>query len=230
MVERATNLHGGAIWRTYTSRAELSREVTALVADSLALGLSERGKGYAALAGGITPIPVYDRLAHIELDWANVILCPTDERCAAPDHVARNDRMLRHAFQRGLAKEARITSLENNEEIAALPAFDVVLLGMGGDGHIASLFPHSEGTAAAMNVDSSEATHKVVPDPLPADAPFVRLTLTLARLINAHKIVVMMTGEDKRKIALAATEPGDPLDPPIRGLIAAAHVEMHWSA
>jgi len=230
MVERATSLHGGAIWRAYDSRAELSRAVTALITDALALGLERRGSACAAVAGGLTPLPVYERLSQAELDWKNVTLCPTDERCAAAEHPARNDRALRMALQRGPAGAARVLSLEDEAAIAALPAFDVVLLGMGADGHIASLFPRSQGLAEAMDGGGAAATARIVPDPLPPEAPFVRISLALARLINAHKIVVMLTGEEKRNVALAAAEPGDPLDPPLRGLIEAAYVELHWSA
>ncbi|HVY02017.1 MAG TPA: 6-phosphogluconolactonase [Caulobacterales bacterium] len=230
MVERATSLHGGAIWRTYNSRAELSREVTLLLQEALAAGLAERGRAYAALAGGLTPIPVYDRLAQAEMDWANVTLAPTDERLAQPGHAARNDLMLTRAFARGPAKEATVLSLEDEPLIAALPAFDAVLLGIGADGHFASLFPHAEGLAAAMDTQSAAPLARIVPDPLPPEAPFVRLTMTLARLINARRIVLMITGGDKLAIAQDACTPGDPLDPPLRGLFTAAHVEVHWSA
>ena len=230
MVERATSLFGETIWRTYDSRAALSREVTALLQDALANGVADNGKASAALSGGMTPIPVYDRLAQTEMDWKNVTLLPTDERLAAPGHAARNDLMITRALARGPAKEAIVLSLEDEKAVAALPSFDVVLLGMGSDGHFASLFPHSEGLARAMKLDNLEPLARIVPDPLPAEAPFVRLTMTLSRLINAKRIVLMITGGDKLKIAQDACTPGDPLDPPVRGLFAAAHVEVHWSA
>jgi 6-phosphogluconolactonase len=230
MVETNTNLHGGAIWRAYTSRAELTREVCALLQDALSSAIERDGVAYAALSGGLTPGPIYDRLAQAELEWSKVTLLPTDERLAPLDHAARNDRMIARAFKRGLAEEAQFVSLEDTAAIAAMPAFDVVLLGMGADGHFASIFPHSEGSAEAMNLDTQASAVKVVPDPLPAEAPFVRLTLTLARLINARRVILLITGADKRKIAQDALEPGDRLDPPVRGLFAAAHVEVHWSA
>ncbi len=230
MVERATSLNGGAIWRTYSSRAELSREVTALLQASVEEGIANNGAACLALAGGITPMPIYERLAQADLDWRKVTLLPTDERCAPRDHLARNDLMLKRAMARGPAKEAAIVSLEDTQAIAALPAFDAVLLGMGADGHFASIFPHSEGSREAMDLSAPLPTGKIVPDPLPAEAPFVRLTLTLPRLANARRIALLITGADKLKVAQDACTPGDPLDPPIRGLFEAAHVEVHWSA
>lgn len=228
MVERATSLHGGVIWRTYNSRAELSREVTALLQAAIEQGIEQRGAAYLALAGGMTPMPIYERLAQAELDWNKVTAVPTDERCAPENHPARNDLMISRAFARGPAKDAAIVSVDDTQAVVDLPTFDAVLLGMGADGHFASIFPRSEGAADAMK--TSEAIAKVVPDPLPAEAPFVRKTLSLSRLVDARRIVLLITGGDKLKIAQDACTPGDPLDPPVRGLFAAAHVEVHWSA
>jgi 6-phosphogluconolactonase len=137
--------------------------------------------------------------------------------------------MIRRALARGLGAQAQIIALEDAAAVAALPDFEIALLGAGVDGHFASLFPGAQGLAAAMDPCGPAPIAALTPDPLPPEAPYPRLTLTLARLIRSRRVALMITGAQKREIALEACAPGDLLVPPLRGLFAAAHVEVHWS-
>lgn len=198
-----------------------------------------------ALAGGRTPFPIYRRLASADgIDWSRVVALPGDDRCVNREHPASNAAGLRAAF--AAAHGLRIQSLtaDDGDPDASLAyaraalaplhdrAFDAVVLGMGEDAHTASLFPGAEALPAAMTEDSSEDAFLVVPDPLPPEAPFPRITLGRARLLRARSVHLIVTGARKRDVLRRAQSAHDPLGAPISALLHApdAVVHVHWSS
>jgi 6-phosphogluconolactonase len=201
--------------------------------------LLDCGVAMLALAGGRTSPPVFRRLAARHRDWSRITVLPSDERWVAADHPDCNLRQMREAFAG--ADDIRWLSLAPalpqgaasaafaNGALAAYPQpFDACMLGMGTDGHVASLFPGAANLAAALDPANPEAAIAIVPDPMPSAGPHPRVSLTLARLLRSRRLLLVITGDDKRRV-LERARAGAPL--PVAALLAAAHpaAEIHWS-
>lgn len=236
---------------TLTQHADadaLAQSLADALADLLAVALHARGRAVLALAGGRTPFPLYRRLAGRALDWSKVSLVPTDERWVDDDNPACNAREMRAAFAD--AEGVRVLPLVPGQierrpdveqpdvslaetTLAALPEpFDAVVLGMGGDGHFASLFPGAAALADGLAPDNPRAAVVIRPEPLPVEAPFARISLTRARLQRCRRLILVTVGAGKRAVldrAFAAD--ADPRQLPIAALLhdPDARVEIHWS-
>lgn len=160
--------------------------------------------------GGSTPFPILARLADSAIDWTRVEVWPGDDRIVAEDHPASNIGRIRAALE---PLGARVVALE---EGAIPPHFALAWLGMGGDGHIASLFPNIDPRA-----DDPRPVRRLVPDPLPPEAPFARLSLTIPALLNSDAVVFVIRGDDKRALFEAAV--AGMHDLPVARLLRAAH-------
>lgn len=227
-------------------------DVDALVAhvadalvDACRKAIHARGQAWLALAGGRTPLPVYARLAAVGLGGV-VSAIPTDERCVPHDHPACNLRALREAFASDPNIVVNPVTREDGDQAASLnqarallavnpQAFDAVLLGMGADGHFASLFPGAANLAEGLAINSGVGAIATLPDPLPPEAPFARISLTLPRLLHARDIHLVVTGADKRRVLREAQDDAASTAPagqfPVAALLHAPghHVHIHWS-
>jgi 6-phosphogluconolactonase len=203
--------------------------------------IDARGQALLALAGGRTPMPAYRLLAACALPWERVTVIATDERWVSAGHPARNDDEIAESL--AAARSLRILPLVPIEaahpptlatataSLAGLPPFDAVLLGMGLDAHTASLFPGAAGLAAALDPAATQDACVLVPDPLPPEAPYPRVSLTAARLLRARRLLLAVNGEAKRAAWQAACAVEDPACAPISLFARQADVpfEMHWS-
>lgn len=171
--------------------------------------LTARGSAFLALAGGRTAPPVFRRLSERVLDFSSVCAVPTDERWVPHSHPDCNLSAAKAAFAGapGLRWLALTPAVPHGavdadfaeQQLAGHPhAFDAVLLGMGADGHFASLFPGAPTLAAALDIRSRSAAIAIVPEPMPTAGPHPRISLTLARLLNARRVMLAITGADKR--------------------------------
>jgi 6-phosphogluconolactonase len=142
-----------------------------------------------ALPGGSTPFPILAELIKRDLDWARVAVLPTDDRLVPEDHPASNTGKLR-----GLLEDAG-AQVQSLETLAQAPHFALVWLGMGTDGHIASLFPNTDPQA-----DDPDQIRRLTPDPLPPEAPFDRITLTIPALLDCDELLFVIRGEEKRAL------------------------------
>ena len=190
----------------------------AAVAARIAAEVARPGKKRIAMAGGSTPGKVLALLASQNLDWSGVTIVPTDDRLVPADHPASNLGALRAAFT-GTA--ATILPLVEGDRPKP---FDLVWLGMGEDGHIASLFPRM--CALPRNRPRVIAT---VPKPLPPEAPFARLSLNRRALAATREIVLVVTGRAKRTVIEHAMAGGDslPVSDFLRGN--GPPVTIYWS-
>lgn len=146
-----------------------------------------------ALPGGSTPFPILGALAQLMPDWSGLTVWPGDDRIVPEDHPASNTGRMRALVE---PLGARLVALE---EGATPPHFRLVWLGMGGDGHIASLFPNTDPQATAP-----ATVQRLRPDPLPPEAPFERLSLTIPALLDADELLFVIRGDDKRALFEAA--------------------------
>ncbi|WP_028081978.1 6-phosphogluconolactonase [Solimonas soli] len=183
------------------------------VAETLRAALRERARATLLVSGGRSPIAFFAALSRRELDWSRVIISLVDERAVPRTHADSNARLLAEHLLQNAAAAAQFVPLyveagdieeaasDAAARIAALPTpFDVVVLGMGDDGHTASLFPGAPGTDAGLD---RAQTHRVVVTRPPA-APHARLTLTRRALLDSRTLILAIHGERKRAVLEAA--------------------------
>jgi 6-phosphogluconolactonase len=220
----------------YADASEAARAAAEAIADWLVAGLAEDDRASFVATGGSTPGEVYDLLSTLPLPWEHVSVTLSDERWVAPDSPDSNARLLQERLLVGEAAQANFVPLwsdaptaEDAAEVAEaavaglLPA-DVVLLGMGEDGHIASLFPGSPVLEEGLDpLGGSLVIAAPAGEPAP---PQDRLSLTLYALRQSYLILVLIRGEAKRRVV----EEGQGL--PIHALLDAAGetpVRIIWS-
>lgn len=180
----------------------------------LASALAARSDEVAiCLPGGATPFPLLAELVRRPLDWSRVVVWPGDDRVVPADHPASNVGRLMALFE---PAGARVVPLA---ESAVPPHFALTWLGMGGDGHVASLFPSTDPRA-----DDPVPVRRLVPDPLPPEAPFARLSLTIPALLACDDLVFVIRGANKRALFEAALRGENDL--PVARLLAAATVPV----
>jgi len=169
------------------------------------------GRCAIAVPGGSTPFPIFENLMTRDLDFEKLDVWPGDDRVVPEDHAASNTGKIRSAFE---PVGARVVALEPD---SAPPPFALVWLGMGADGHIASLFPNTD-----PQVDDPQMVRRLTPDPLPPEAPFDRITLTMPALLRCERLMFVIRGEEKRAVLDAALAGGNNL--PIARLLKAARM------
>lgn len=191
-----------------------SREAVAIaaaerIARALERRLDAQGEASVVVSGGTSPAGVFAQLAGISLAWADVHVILSDERWVPPDHEDSNEKLVRETLLVGEAQEANLmpvfkpdVTIEErcsalNDEILQAPfPFACALLGMGEDGHFASLFPDAENLEEGLDVDSSELCIPV----RTAASPHPRVSLTLSALSRSDEILLLMFGDKKREV------------------------------
>ena len=185
----------GADWQTEVDAAAVADAACRLIGMAARRAIAERGRFRLVLAGGATPLETYRRLACSDQTWKRWALYYGDERCLSPDDTGRNSRMV---IGTGLADRvakhypipaelgAKAAATRYRERIKSAQPFDMVLLGMGEDGHTASLFPGHEWP------DKSVFAVRNAPKPPPE-----RVTLGIKALQNCRSMLVLLTGEGK---------------------------------
>jgi 6-phosphogluconolactonase len=198
---------------SFASRDVLATAIAARLAEILRQAIAETGSASLVVPGGTTPVAVFDRLAAFDLAWENVNVIPCDERWVAPDHADSNEGLIRRHLLTGKASTARVLALYRPLPTpdVALPdvlralkvikrPFDAVFLGMGEDGHFASLFPDRPETARGLALDNPQDL-MTLQEPAKGHP---RMGLTLRALTDAKHLVLAVPGEQKRVVLAAA--------------------------
>jgi 6-phosphogluconolactonase len=173
-----------------------------------ALAASE-GEIAITVPGGSTPFPILEAMTAGAVDWSRIAVWPGDDRIVPEDHPASNVGRIRAVLE---PLGARIVPLA---EDAVPPHFALAWLGMGADGHVASLFPNVRPRA-----DDSQKVRRITPDPLPPEAPFDRVSLTIPALVDCDRLLFVIRGEKKRALFEAGGRREHDL--PVAHLLAAA--------
>ncbi|MBS99117.1 MAG: 6-phosphogluconolactonase [Oceanospirillaceae bacterium] len=229
--------------KEYPSRDELEVALAARVEQVLSEAVRDRGQGVLVVSGGRTPVALFERLAELALDWRHITITLADERWVSPNHADSNEQLVRKHLLCGAAAKARFVPLYDPKAatveagadeaellLSLLPdPFDVLLLGMGGDGHTASLFPGAE-----------RLQHALAPNPMrdccwqkpPEYASHQRITLTLPRLLRSRLICLHLNGDDKHAVLTRAMADDGVDAMPVRGVLKQEKVpvEIYWAS
>ena len=216
----------------FSSGDALARNLANDVAAALERRLAAEGATGLVVSGGRTPAAFLRELASRELDWSNVFVTLADERCVRADDAASNLRLVREAFANAPASLATLVDIEAtaanaaahwSEALVRIPRpFAAVILGMGDDGHFASLVPGMPGLAAALNLSN---TTNVVEGIAPVE-PRARLSLTLPTLLDTDLLVLHVTGDSKLATLQRASCPGSAIEMPVRALLEQRRVPL----
>ena len=220
----------------YSDVAAMCDALASVLTDSCATSAAPN----LALAGGRTPLPIYRALAQLwSKDGRRARVIPTDDRCVAHTHPASNITALRAAFGDS-ADCLAITAADGDadaslaiakEVLRGIDTFDAVLLGMGEDGHFASLFPGAANLLDGLAIDAHDDAILTTPDPLPPEAPFSRISLTLPRLLRTRSAHLCITGARKLDVLEQAISQTTDLPYPVAALLrqTSVAVHVHWS-
>jgi 6-phosphogluconolactonase len=191
------------------SRQEASKLAADRIANRLQLDLESQREASIVVSGGSTPKDCFDILSTTALPWERVYVVPSDERWVPTDHAASNEKMIRETLLKDRAANAMFQSLYADatsardhcatlaNELDALPLlYSSVLLGMGEDGHFASLFPDVADLADGLDLDSSSRCLAIETNA----SPHPRITLTLSTLVRSKEIILLLFGNTKRDI------------------------------
>lgn len=221
--------------RQFSSPSEAAAALADAVSASLAAALAARERASLVVSGGRSPIAFFQCLRDADLDWSRVWITLADERWVPEDHPDSNAALVRRHLLQGAAAAARFVPLwngaatpvtaiaERTAALAQLPQpFDIVVLGMGEDGHTASLFPGAPGLAAALDPTGTALLAAIDP---PA-APHPRLSLTLTALLGCRHIHLPLAGASKQAVYARALEQCEPMQLPISAVLCQSDVPV----
>lgn len=231
-----------AEWWDYEDKAEFAEAVAGDVAFIIESALDARGQALVAFPGGSTPAPIFPLLAKKKLKWKSVTIIPGDDRLVPVTDPLSNVAMIAKTFLPLGARVLPISAADNKDYKMAGKAADarlqdlhwppdLVWLGVGGDGHTASILPGPD-LEDALNAPKARRAIGVMPDPLPKEAPVARVTLTRASILSARTIMIALKGADKRKVLEQAIKDGPLSSVPIGRVLADAEqaIDIHWCA
>jgi 6-phosphogluconolactonase len=196
-------MSAGLQFREFADRSAASAAAANLLAGALRRALEKSGEASLVVSGGITPQECFLNLSRQVLDWSSVTIVPSDERWVEAHNLSSNEHLIHTRLMLGPASAARLLSFyleELEAEEAPEVPFACALLGMGEDGHFASLFPDFEGLEEALDPDNGDQCVVVKT----AGSPYLRISLTLPALLDSHAIVLLFFGEAKRRVFEAA--------------------------
>jgi 6-phosphogluconolactonase len=227
------------VFKSFDTPSALEQQLAERIAMQLQDAVDKRGKASLVVSGGSTPLKLFAALSHKAIDWADVYITLADERWVDSEDKDSNERLVRANLLQHRAASAKFRGLKNmfatpeegaamaGESLANLPRpFDVVVLGMGNDGHTCSWFP------CAAELDVALNTQAVCAAVNPASAPHARITLTRNSILNSRQIYLHLVGEQKLSVYRQALESDDVKSMPIRAVLAQRKtpVDVFWSA
>ena len=229
-------------WWDYDSADEMAEAVAGDIGFIIESAIDARGAAVIALGGGKTPLPIYEKLDSAKIDWKRVTIIPGDDRIVPLGDPLSNVTAIGKIF---LPKGARVIPLVSDKapdyKAAGRSAdallqdvhwpLDLCLLGIGTDGHCASIFPGPD-FDEALNGPKERRALGVMPDPLPPEAPVARVTLSRAAIVSARALMIAITGEAKKEVLEAAIEQGASSSYPVGRVLADVElpVDIHWAA
>lgn len=229
-----------AEWWEYDSLDELADAVAGDIGFIVESAVEARNASLIALPGGNTGPAIFPKIAAQKQHWKRVTIIPTDDRVVAVDSELANVREIARTFLptgarvipivSGAANDYRFAGNAADARLQDLPwPPDLVWLGMGADGHTASIFPGPD-MQEALDAPKARRAIGVMPEPLPAEAPVARVTLTRSAILSARTILITVTGNEKREILERAIADGHSSKLPIGRVLSEVEqpIDIHW--
>lgn len=195
------------------SAAELNVRLAQDIAQRLAAAIQARGFAVLSVSGGKSPVALFEALRVIDIDWSRVRITLVDERCVPRSHPDSNALLVQTHLLQDLAAKAQLVLMVASTAapldtpvtlakaaslaLTAAGVADVLVLGMGADGHTASLFPDAPNLTDALDLRNTQTCVAIELANPPANAPYARITQTLAQILSARHIVLPLSGADK---------------------------------
>lgn len=223
----------------FISRSALDAQMAEDVAAALRAAIDARDAATLVVSGGSTPKGFFQSLSGKALNWSKVTVTLADDRWVSPDHLDSNDRLVRQSLLQGPASAASFIPLVTTDShpsaaekviaaaLSRLGTLDVTILGMGSDGHFASLFPDSATLAAGLDL----ATERTVLAVDPPKAVHARMSMTLQRLLDARQLFLHIVGDEKRAVLDQAMMHKDSRNLPIAAVLESKSPEpqVYWA-
>ena len=239
--------------RFYRNRENLFESLTDFCQQTLEKACVENGNASFMVSGGSTPAPLYQRLSRRVMSWEKIDVALVDERWVEPTDESSNQRFIKNTLLQHNASDVRFTGLKTPQPSAeqglsdatadyeSLPnPWDLTILGMGADGHTASIFPNTLSPIEALTVENSEEDgdeHLQVQDQIlaaitaePSEVTgenLERMTLSHHGLMKSKRIVLLITGEEKLDVYRQALNEPDHLKMPISAVLQQNQVPLH---
>ena len=217
----------------FDNATALNQQFATEIHQHLAEAISLRGQAYLVVSGGRTPQQLFNTLAQMPLDWSKVVITLADDRFLPETAADSNERLVKASLLQHAASAASFISLYAPQQraedavpellarVADLPTFDVVILGMGEDGHTASLFPCSAELAAGLAEGAADLLAVN-----PTTAPYQRISFSRRRLQNSRAVYLHLVGASKLQVLQQATSDNDVTKMPIRAFIQQTDPEL----
>jgi 6-phosphogluconolactonase len=214
------------IFHQFDTKNDLHSTLTGHIVKMLNAGIAENGKASLVVSGGSTPKALFEKLSLTDLAWDKITVSLVDERWVDPQSSDSNEHLVKTHLLKNRAANASFIGLKTHDATAKAGVsqclqnikvlsepFDVVILGMGDDGHTASFFPRAEALDEALS--TKDACIAVTPP----EAPYERMTLSRNRLLNTKALLLHIEGENKHRVYLEALKDGSVEAMPIRAMI-----------
>lgn len=228
----------GLSTKTFSDKSSLVMSFADEIISILNQGISENGRASIVVSGGSTPLPLFKELSQRELDWSKVDVTLADERWVDEHHDDSNTKLVKDNLLQNNAAAAHFVELYSNVGDAAdgvheaevrlaslSQPFDVLILGMGEDGHTASLFPCSKQIDEGLSLSSGRVCLATQPE----TAPHQRISLSLPALLNSKHIFLHLTGEKKKAVLQDAMQNHTEREKPITAVVNRAPVTLMWA-
>jgi len=224
----------------FETREQLDLALADKVSEILQQAISLKGKASIAVSGGSTPKGFFKVLSHKDIDWKKVTITLADERWVNINSDASNTRLVHENLLQNNASSAKFFHLKQGEVLCdetladlnvaannALLPLDVLILGMGEDGHTASLFPCSTQIEKALDSNNENALMTVEP----TTAPHQRITFSFASLSQSKNVFLHLCGDNKKQVLDKALNGDDVFDMPIRKFLHADNIDtqVYWT-
>ncbi|MGQ8365678.1 6-phosphogluconolactonase [Glaciecola sp. 1036] len=226
------------IEHTFNNANTLNSEFASEIVAKLKAAIATNGRASIAVSGGSTPKPLFQILSKDEtLDWSKVTVLLVDERWVDDSSDASNQTLVKQNLLQWAASQANYVSIKTNAEnavdavneinqrLSSVLPIDIIILGMGADGHTASLFPCSKELAEGLDLSNNNAVIATQP----TTAPHQRMSLTLASIISANSIYLHITGDEKRAVLTDALKNATPMEKPILAVAENADLHLMWA-
>ena len=223
----------------FSSTEQLDRSLSRRIEKTLSRSLKDNSKASLVVSGGRSPKGFFKLLSKTQIDWAKTLVTLADDRWVDISHEDSNEKLVKELMLINNAESAQFISLKTENDSVSdgvmelehsfpmISSFSLVILGMGTDGHTASLFPNTDSLRQGIDINSC----KQFIASKPTDAPHMRISMTASRLLAADEIIVHITGAKKRKILDKALAGTDATEIPIRIILNQTEVPVtvFWS-